>query len=134
MLYDTTVYAQREIAQQCTGRKMAARLPVPYDSFECNSGTSLHLFLYIIFPSRSARGSLQSSHFISVDVCPSQVRWRVSSCNLRRYAKVKQFFLFSIIFLINQLNPFRTAVSFWGQLGANYLELEWFVPKTGMEF
>ena len=27
-----------------------------------------------------------------------------------------------------------TAVSFWGQLGANYLELEWFVPETGMEF
>ena len=32
------------------------------------------------------------------------------------------------------LNPFRTAVSFWGQLGTNYLEFEWFVPKTGMEF
>ena len=32
------------------------------------------------------------------------------------------------------VNPFRTAVSFWGQLGANYLEFEWLVPKTGLEF
>ena len=32
------------------------------------------------------------------------------------------------------INPFRTAVSFWGLLGANYLELAWFVPKTGIEF
>ena len=34
----------------------------------------------------------------------------------------------------NHLNPFRTAVWFWGQLGANYMEFEWFVPKTGLEF
>ena len=32
------------------------------------------------------------------------------------------------------INPFRTAVSFRGQLGANNLEFEWFAPKTGMEF
>ena len=32
------------------------------------------------------------------------------------------------------LNPFRTAVSFWGQLGTNYLEFECLVPKTGLEF
>ena len=32
------------------------------------------------------------------------------------------------------VNPFRTAVSFWGQLGTNYLEFECFVPKTGLEF
>ena len=31
-------------------------------------------------------------------------------------------------------NPFRTAVSFWGQLGTNYLEFECLVPKTGLEF
>ena len=29
------------------------------------------------------------------------------------------------------LNPFRTAVSFWGQLGTYYSEFEWFVPTTG---
>ena len=28
-------------------------------------------------------------------------------------------------------NPFRTAVPFWG---TNYLECEWFVPKTGLRF
>ena len=27
------------------------------------------------------------------------------------------------------INPFRTAVSFWGPLGTNYLKIEWFVPK-----
>ena len=32
------------------------------------------------------------------------------------------------------LNPFRTAVSFWGQLGTNDLEFDWCVPKTGLEF
>ena len=32
------------------------------------------------------------------------------------------------------VNHFSTAVSFWGQLGTNYLEFEWFVPKTGLEF
>ena len=32
------------------------------------------------------------------------------------------------------LNPFRTAVSLWGQLGKKYLEFEWIVPKTGLEF
>ena len=31
------------------------------------------------------------------------------------------------------MNPFRTAVSFWGQLGNKYLEFEWIVPKTGLE-
>ena len=29
---------------------------------------------------------------------------------------------------------FSTAVSFRGHLGANYLEFEWFVPKTRLEF
>ena len=29
------------------------------------------------------------------------------------------------------LNPFRTAVSFWGQLGTNSMEFECLVPKTG---
>ena len=33
-----------------------------------------------------------------------------------------------------RLNPISTAVSFWGQLGTNYLEFERFVPKTGLEF
>ena len=33
-----------------------------------------------------------------------------------------------------QLIPVRTAVSFWGQLGENYLEFECLVPKTGLEF
>ena len=32
------------------------------------------------------------------------------------------------------LNPFRTAVSFWGHLGINYLEFECLVPKTELEF
>ena len=32
------------------------------------------------------------------------------------------------------LNPLRTAVPFWGQFGTNYLELDWWVPKTGLEF
>ena len=32
------------------------------------------------------------------------------------------------------VNPFRTAVSFWGQFGTNYLEFDWCVPKTGLEF
>ena len=32
-----------------------------------------------------------------------------------------------------RLNPFRTAVSFWGQLGTTYLEFDGFVPKTGLE-
>ena len=32
------------------------------------------------------------------------------------------------------LNPFRTAVSFWGQSGTNYLEFECLVPKTGLDF
>ena len=31
-------------------------------------------------------------------------------------------------------NPFRTAVSFRGHLGKNYLEFELFVPKMGLEF
>ena len=31
-------------------------------------------------------------------------------------------------------NPFRAAVPFWGHLGINYLEFEWFVPKTGLRF
>ena len=31
-------------------------------------------------------------------------------------------------------NPFRTAVSFPGQLGTGYLEFECRVPKTGLEF
>ena len=35
---------------------------------------------------------------------------------------------------INTVNPFRTAVSFWGKLGTNYLEFECLVPKTGLEF
>ena len=30
-----------------------------------------------------------------------------------------------------QFNPFRTAVSFWGQLGTNDLEFEWCVPQNG---
>ena len=29
------------------------------------------------------------------------------------------------------INPFRTAVSFWGQLGEKYLEFEWIVPQNG---
>ena len=32
------------------------------------------------------------------------------------------------------LNPSRTAVSFWGQLGTNCLEFDCLVPKTGLEF
>ena len=32
------------------------------------------------------------------------------------------------------LNPFRTAVSLWEQLGTNYLEFRWCFPKTGLEF
>ena len=32
------------------------------------------------------------------------------------------------------INPFRTAVSFWGQLGTNYLEFGCLVPETGLEF
>ena len=32
------------------------------------------------------------------------------------------------------LNPFRTAVSFWGQFGTNCLEFDWCAPKTGLEF
>ena len=32
------------------------------------------------------------------------------------------------------INPFSTAVSFWGQLGTYYLEFELFAPKTGLEF
>ena len=32
------------------------------------------------------------------------------------------------------LNPFRTAVPFWGQLGTNNLELDWFVPSTGLQY
>ena len=32
------------------------------------------------------------------------------------------------------IHPFRTAVSFWGQLGTIYLEFEWIAPKTGLEF
>ena len=35
---------------------------------------------------------------------------------------------------ISHINPFRTAVSSWGQLGTNYLEFECLVPKTGLEF
>ena len=31
-------------------------------------------------------------------------------------------------------SPFRTAVSFWGQLGTKYLEFECLVPKTGLGF
>ena len=42
--------------------------------------------------------------------------------------------LFYCITFTFQLNPFRAAVSFWGQLGENYLEFEWIVPKTGLEF
>ena len=26
--------------------------------------------------------------------------------------------------IINNINPFRTAISFWGQLGTNYLEFD----------
>ena len=32
------------------------------------------------------------------------------------------------------VNPLRTAVPFWGYLGANYLKFEWFVPKMGLQF
>ena len=32
------------------------------------------------------------------------------------------------------IDPFSTANSFWGLLGTNYLEFEWFVPRTGLEF
>ena len=32
------------------------------------------------------------------------------------------------------INPFRTAVSFRGQLRTNYLEFDWCVPETGLEF
>ena len=32
------------------------------------------------------------------------------------------------------VNPFRAAVSFWGQFGTNYLEFDWRVPRTGLEF
>ena len=32
------------------------------------------------------------------------------------------------------LNPFRTAVPFWGQLGTDYSEFECLVPKTGLQF
>ena len=35
---------------------------------------------------------------------------------------------------VERLNPFRTAVSCWGQLGTNYLVFEWNVPQTGLEF
>ena len=31
------------------------------------------------------------------------------------------------------LKPFRTAVSFWGQLGTTYSRFEWSAPKTGLE-
>ena len=34
----------------------------------------------------------------------------------------------------NKGNPSRAGVSFWGQRGANYLEIEWLVPKTGLEY
>ena len=32
------------------------------------------------------------------------------------------------------LNPFRTAVLFWGQWETHCLEFEWLVPKAGLEF
>ena len=32
------------------------------------------------------------------------------------------------------VGAFRTAVSFSGQLGTNYLECDCLVPKTGLEF
>ena len=35
---------------------------------------------------------------------------------------------------LSAINPFRTAVTLWGQLRASYLEFEWFVPKTGLRF
>ena len=34
---------------------------------------------------------------------------------------------------VSDINTFRTAVSFWGQLGKHYLEFEWIPPKTGLE-
>ena len=33
-----------------------------------------------------------------------------------------------------RLDPFRIAAPFGGKLGANYLEFEWFVPRTGLQF
>ena len=42
------------------------------------------------------------------------------------------FVLFTVV--PRNINPFRTAVSFWGQLGTNYLEFECLVPKTVLEF
>ena len=36
-----------------------------------------------------------------------------------------------VFFLFFFFNPFRTAVSFWGQLGTNYLEFECLVPQNG---
>ena len=44
------------------------------------------------------------------------------------------FRLSSCLLAVNILDPFRTAVSFWGQFGTNYLEFDWCVPKTGLEF
>ena len=51
---------------------------------------------------------------------------------------IKPFVKYSICihyqYSTTSFNPFRAAVSFWGQLGANYLEFDWLVPKTGLEF
>ena len=36
-----------------------------------------------------------------------------------------------LVVSIDVLSPLRTAVSFSGQLGAIYLEFEWFCPQNG---
>ena len=50
-------------------------------------------------------------------------------------AKVQLEFELGCVYLKKMgYNPFRTAVSFWGQFGTNYLGFDWCVPKTGLEF
>ena len=53
---------------------------------------------------------------------------------LRVYGTLSGYIESSVRIQLNAVtNPFRTAVSFSGQLGKNYLEFEWIVPKTGLE-
>ena len=60
--------------------------------------------------------------------------WRSFGCYRSCWSPGFYFIFSSIITFTFQLNPFRTVVSFWGQLGKKNSEFKWIVPKTGLEF
>ena len=104
----------------------------------CRLGFPLFLDIFGVMFSSRFLYSLFAFPCIFPAPPPLRVLWRWFSLATASWVFLSIFFSYFAGFVALPFRGvgvgFRTAVSFWGQLGTNYLEFECLVPKTGLEF